>query len=336
MTPALLVAGEPPQFPANAQVYHYAVYGLRLRSSIRLTLNEDSGEGPVDVELLAGDPALFEAAASKVTIDPVDWIHMHELPDGWSYIRYDEMFEFQISPSGDQIFFRLLAESSLESFQTYALGRVLSYALVKMGYEPLHASTIVVGGFAVAFLGASTFGKSSLAACFVASGYPLLTDDVLRVEERGNRYVAFPGPPKLKLLPRVACLYLKGAAMGVPINNKDHYSPKMVFHLSPEQRFAAPAPLAAVYVVTSPRKVFRKQRIAISPLPMVDQLVSVLSFTHNHKLTGPARLTRQLDAAQSLIEKTTVRSLSYPRILSSLPNVVTAVLADVKNYVDSL
>jgi len=78
---------------------------------------------------------------------------------------------------------------------------VFSFALVKMGYEPLHAATVVVDGRAVAFLGASTFGKSSLATCFVASGFPLLTDDTLRLEERDGHYVAFSRAGASKIAP---------------------------------------------------------------------------------------------------------------------------------------
>ena len=63
---------------------------------------------------------------------------------------------------------------------------------------------IVVNGRAVAFLGASTYGKSSLAACFIAAGHRLLTDDTLRLEERDGQWIAYPGPPRLRLLPKVA------------------------------------------------------------------------------------------------------------------------------------
>jgi hypothetical protein len=316
-------------------VYDYLLYGLRIRSRIRLTLDECFESGTADVEFLPGDPDRFADIVAQVTFSS-DWIHLHEVADGWSYIGYDGMFEFLVSPSGDRILYRFLAEVTLESFQTYALGRVFSFALVKMGYEPLHAATVVVNGRAVAFLGASTYGKSSLAACFVAAGYPLLTDDVLRLEEHDGRYMAFPGPSKLKLLPAVARHYLGDISVGVPINNKATSAPKLVFQLSREQRFTAAAPLAAIYVVAAPRKVYRKQRIMISALPALESVVSILSFTHNHNLTGPARLTRQLDAAQRLITMVPMRSLAYPRSFSILGDVKNAILSDLNQYGDQL
>lgn len=318
---------------STEKVYDYVLYGLRLRSRIKLTLEEAAESGSHDIELLPADPQWAEEKLSAVELDDSDWIHLCELPGAWSFARYDEMFEFLISPSGDRIHYRFLANVPVESFEAYALGRMFSFALVKKGYEPLHAATVVVRQQAVAFLGASTFGKSSLASCFVASGYPLLTDDVLRLEEqKDGRYIAFPGPPQLKLAPRMARLYLGDKADRVPINLRSGH-PKRVYPLTTAQRCGNPVPVAAIYVVTSPRKVYRKQRITIGPLSGVDALVKLLSFTHNHQLTGSERLVRQFNAAQRLIEKVPIRSLSYPRILQSLPDLKAAILADIEQFI---
>jgi hypothetical protein len=212
---------------------------------------------------------------------------------------------------------------------------MFSFALVKKGYEPLHAATVVIGQRAVAFLGASTFGKSSLASCFVASGYPLLTDDVLRLKEQEDgRHIAFPGPPQLKLSPRIARLYLGDSSVRVPINLRSGH-PKRVYPLTASQSCSAPVPIAAIYVVTSPRKVYRKQRITIGPLSGVDALVKLLGFTHNHQLTSSERLVRQFNAAQRLIDKVPIRSLAYPRILQSLPDLKAAILADVEQFISN-
>jgi hypothetical protein len=313
----------------TGRAYDYILYGMRLRTRVKLTLEEARGHEIADIELSPAEPHWMEAKISGVEFDDSDWINIHALPGGWSYVRYEGMFDFLISPSGEGIFYRLLAKVTPESFQTYALGRIFSFALVKKGYEPLHAATVVVNERAVAFMGATTFGKSSLAACFVAAGYPLLTDDVLRLEERDDGYIAYPGPPRLKLFPRIARLYLGDFPSGIPINNRSLH-PKRVFSLAPSQTCAMPTAVRGIYVVTAPRRVYRKQQIAISSLPAVDALVKVLSFTHNHELTGKERLVRQFEAARRLIDKVSVRSLSYPRILQSLPEVRAAILADLE------
>jgi hypothetical protein len=322
-----------PELSSSAAAYDYLIYGLRVRSRVKLAATPIQKEGSADLELQPGGPSRFADAISQATIDDSDWIHLHELTDGWSYLRYDAMFDFLISPSGDLILYRLLAPVSSGCFQTYALGRVFSFALVKMGHEPLHAATIVVNGESVAFLGASTFGKSSLAACFVAGGHRLLSDDVLRVEECDGRYLAFAGPHCLKLFPRVARLYLGDITAGVPINNRGKVS-KLLFQLSAEQSCALPVPLAAIYVITPPRRVYKRQQIRLGPLSPREALMSLVGFTHNHELTYRDRMQRQLDAAQRLIATVPIRSLAYPRVLSSLAEVRDAILVDLKYQPD--
>jgi hypothetical protein len=108
----------------------------------------------------------------------------------------------------------------------------------------------------------------------------------------------------------------------------DTNAPKLVFRLSQSQSFSTVAPLGAIYAVTPPRKVYRKQRIAIGSLSPLQALLNVLSFTHNDQLTSGDRLSRQFESARRLIESVPMRSLAYPRILAALNQVKDAVLED--------
>ena len=310
----------------------YEIYGLRVRCPIRLAARKIPQQGWADVAVVEGDPARFEAIAASIVFDPDDWIHAHELADGWSYIRYDEMFEFLIAPQGNSVIYRLRGKMSSGSFQTYLLGRVFSYVLVKMGHEPLHATTVVVDGGAVAFLGGSGFGKSSLAACFIAAGCPLLTDDVLRTEERYGRYLAFAGAPCLKLLPGVARLYLDDLSAGVPINNREASASKLLFPLAAEHGVSGSLPLRAIYVLTNPRKVYRRQRVVLASMTAREALMNLISFTHNDTLVSPQRMQHLLECAQRLSAAVPVRSLAYPRTLSALDEARKGVLADLAGH----
>lgn len=312
---------------ASEPVYDYSLYGLHLRSAIQLTLPVAPSADFVDIELLPEAPDQLAEATSRVALAHDDWIHHRELDGGWTYVRYDGMFDFLVAPAGHRIVYRLLGPLSTEAFQTYALGRVMSFALVKMGYEPLHAATVVVDGRAVAFLGASTFGKSSLAACFVSAGHRLLTDDVLRLEECAMGLVAFPGPARLKLFPKVARMFLGESATGLSMSPR---ATKRVFPLCAAQTCAVPVPLAAIYAVTAPRDVHRRQRIRIEPCGPLDAMLNVLSFTHNHHLAGRSRLERQFESARLVVDRVAIRKLSYPRSLSLLQDVRRDVLADLQ------
>jgi hypothetical protein len=65
---------------------------------------------------------------------------------------------------------------------------------------PLHANALNIGGRAVAFMGHSGAGKSTMAAWFESRGYAVLTDDVCAVEFGADgRAIAQPGIPRLRL-----------------------------------------------------------------------------------------------------------------------------------------
>src|ERR1051326_8078757 len=61
--------------------YDYAVYGMHLRSRIKLTLDQGPAEDSVAVELLPGDSAQFASVRAEVTFDDSDWIRLHETAD---------------------------------------------------------------------------------------------------------------------------------------------------------------------------------------------------------------------------------------------------------------
>jgi hypothetical protein len=82
------------------------------------------------------------------------------------------------------------------------LGAGLATILQQRGHLVLHASAVVIGGKAVAFVGWKGQGKSTIAASLFARGYPLLTDDLLALSGKdGQPVLAHPGFPQFKLWP---------------------------------------------------------------------------------------------------------------------------------------
>jgi hypothetical protein len=82
----------------------------------------------------------------------------------------------------------------------FLFGSVFGLLCHQRGLLPLHASAVLIDGRAVAFSGPSGVGKSTLAAAFVARGYPLVCDDVLVVDPQGTgEPVVRPGVTQMRL-----------------------------------------------------------------------------------------------------------------------------------------
>src|SRR5439155_11302653 len=82
-------------------------------------------------------------------------------------------------------------------------GPVLAVLLHQRGRLVLHGSAVVLCGAAVGVLGASGWGKSTLAGLLHRRGHRFITDDVVAVDVEHGRTVA-PGIPELRLWPDTA------------------------------------------------------------------------------------------------------------------------------------
>ena len=309
-------------------MYEYALYGISLRSEWPLPYRDSADAGLPVVELLERPGSYFAAASSEADRDAVrPWDQYLLLPDGSEYLRWAGLFEFLISPDGRRIAGRPLPEAALEAFHTYLLGQVLSHALIKLGIEPLHATVVDVDGQAVAFLGDTGRGKSTLAAAFLGAGCRLLTDDLLVLRQNGPGFIAYPGAPRLKLFPDVADTLL-GPHAGARLMNP--LTSKVLIPLDAAAQVSCPLPLGRLYVLGAPDATGRRRGVTIRRLSERRAFFALVRNTYNGDVTGTDRLTRQFAANAALAKRVPVKLLSSPRKLSELPAVRAAVYADLK------
>ncbi len=83
----------------------------------------------------------------------------------------------------------------MAAWQRMLIAQALPFAAVLSGLEVLHASAVEVDGGAVAFVGHSGAGKTSLALALCRRGATFLADDVLVLERMGEELVGHPGTP---------------------------------------------------------------------------------------------------------------------------------------------
>lgn len=148
--------------------------------------------------------------------------------------------------SGKEIEVALVAGAEMREVRLFLLGSAWAALCYQRGLFPLHASVVQLGSEAVAFCGASGAGKSTIAAWLAQRSYPLVSDDLCRLElPAEGRPRAWPAPAQLRLWSD-ALGALGWSTTGL---ERDHFRIDK-FHLPwTEARTAQPVPLRAIYLV---------------------------------------------------------------------------------------
>jgi hypothetical protein len=191
----------------------YRLYGVTMASDFPFANRLAPASGPCDLtftRMSEGTRALdLEAAAPAYASlprpggsKPLLRIYLFE-DDGSGHgvvaTRIADIAEYYLYP--DRIFYRLLEPSCDYLVEIQFLGHIMAIWLESRGVPALHASAVVVGERAVAFLAGNKAGKSSLAASLMQAGCPLLTDDILPLECGGEGVRGRPGYPQMRLWP---------------------------------------------------------------------------------------------------------------------------------------
>jgi len=218
-------------------VYSYLAYGLGIQSALSLP-ELMPGEAGADVIVrLEDDPPPWEPP------DDAQWclkiVSDEEITlcgKGFALFQVREGKEIAITsaPGVDE---RLV--------QLFTVGTVLPIALRQRGRHVLHGSCVEINGNAVAFLGQSGAGKSSIAAALHARGHPLIADDVTAIEFDAGRALVYSAFPQVKLSGAVA------AALGCAGDQLIDLHPMETRrgYRVPEPALGGPYPLRQIYVL---------------------------------------------------------------------------------------
>jgi hypothetical protein len=253
-------------------------------------------------------------------------LYIYRLPDA-DVLRYADKFDFYVSANSIHCH---LHDPQYENLaEIHLLGTIICYWLEQQGILTLHASAAIIQDKAVAFLSHSGNGKSTLAVNFLTSGHALLTDDILPVEKKGERYWGRPGFPQLRLWPQEARHFFGTEHhfdQVIPTTEKKRIPLQAVGLLD---RFCNQArPLGCIYL---PEKVDPAESTAIQIKPVTKRDVVMELVKHSfvprsmHKIgLQPARLEKFAQIAEQI----PVRRLIYPSGYEHLPRVRDAILVD--------
>ena len=310
----------------GAESVVHQLYGIRIRTPWPLPYAARKADVAWDVEFVAGDPEVLAQASKFVPAsERSSWYQRAILPDGSYYCRWVDLLEFLVSANGRRIEARFLKYAAEEAFQAYLLVQGLSFSMVHMGREPLHATAVLTDHGLVAFMGESGRGKSTLGALFVEAGFPLLTDDLLVLAPTDGGFLAHPGPPRIKLYRKIAVQIFGAAYQGVPMNPATE---KLIIPLTARQSVTEPQVLRALYQICDARTGGRRRSPFIRRVSPPRAFTKILEATMNGWAGDSERPKQMFEFATDLVQTVPIKTISYPRNRDEMWRVRDAVLED--------
>ncbi len=291
-------------------------FGLNLRSNVPipgLPAQPRGTEAP-DLEILLGTAPEWQAADApryEHTLrddagEPLFKLFQHA-PGQWQF-SYADGTQFYLDRDRATLWAIWREPLTLEDTATYLLGPILGYFLRLTGRVCLHASAVMFGEAAVAFVGAAGSGKSTLAAALAARGHKVLAEDVTCLREDAGKFLALPAYPRIRLWDESARLLAPAAALPLLTPNWD----KRYLPLDDgRHRFqASPAPLGAICVLLERRAM--AEAAQLREFGGQEQLSLLVSNTYGTHLLDRAMREHEFAVLGRLVQQVPVRGLALP------------------------
>jgi hypothetical protein len=226
----------------------------------------EEGEWPVNVRMGATPAALSAPLATAESYEANDTEFLLRLPGIATYYVHDGV-EIVVHPD---------AGAPELDVRSYLMGNLFAVLCHQRGLLPLHASAIATPQGAVAFLGASGAGKSSIAAFLARRGHRILADDICLID---------PAAPRdRRVLPMAPWLKLWSATLDAMGESSQGLS--RIFSDDEKYRYVlqhheAPTPLAELIVLERAEdQTEDRAEASFEPLAPVHALHAVLDLTY--------------------------------------------------------
>lgn len=283
------------------------VYGLRIRSMLPLPGAPLPDDAPADVTVHVGARPADAAAFDEAVCRPV---HVSETrldgtpvlvvdrprADSLLRLRYAEGIRFHVAAAGDEVWCDWRAPLTAADAAIFLLGPVMGSVLRRRGVLALHASAVVAGDGAWAFLGPGGSGKSTLAAALAQAGHAVVTEDLLALRPRDGAWYAAPAYRGIRLWEDAARLVRRGAELPALSPTWAKRDLDLTRHALPMA--SAPVPLRGLVVLDDYGAAGMPP--LMRPLPAQELLLEVIANVYaNYAATGE-ELARELPAARAL------------------------------------
>ena len=321
--------------PKEQDVARYSMMGRVVASDFRFhDLTPAPWGKPAALSLLSADEPFPPEGrlVRELTVghDRDVAIRLYDGPNGIHY-RASGVLDAWVEPSGRIARYKVTPGARSADVAHILSGPITGLAIQLQGDFVLHAAAADIGGFVVAMVADHGYGKSTMAAFFLREGYPLLSDDMLPVWQRGSEFVTAPSVPRIKLWSDSL------AAMGLVEEDHEFVVSWLDKRRVPVEPASRPAqdrlPLRAIYFL-DPRGDPAAPTI-VTPLSAKDGVFAILAGTYMADSLCGTRAAGALDCAARIANGLPLRRISYYRSFENLPAIRDAILQDAEGIASS-
>jgi len=240
---------------------------------------------------------------------------------------YGDGTRFAVERRGREVSADWPESQTLEDGCTYLLGPVLGFVLRLRGIVCLHASAVAIGDRAIALMGLPGAGKSTTAAAFARSGFPVLSDDVAALTEKGSQIAVESGYPRVNLWPdSVRALF--GSENALPRITPNWDKRYLTLGENGHGFASSPLPLEAIYILDS-----RDENLAapiIEELSGKEAFMALAANTYVNYLLDQDMLRTEFDVLGRLVSSIPIRRVRPPAGSSAIFSLCEAIAADAR------
>jgi hypothetical protein len=308
-------------------------------ADLRLLTDFDLPELPAETAADSAEEWRLRRRDGRAALrQPRQWFHRWRQPDGRRWLsfarfpggyllRFRNLAEFEIRPQLREIDGYRLPSTLDHTFNHLLLDQVLPLASGGSRRLTLHASVVDVGGRAIAFLGGTRHGKSTLAAALARRGHAVLSDDCCVICRNDDGLAIAPAYPGLRLFPEDIDGLFGDASARRP--RVAHYSTKQrVVPREPSRSPLRRVALGALYMLAPQPPGTTPAVTRISARSSRDAVLDIIGVTFCLDVRDADRAREGFTLAAETASVCPVRLLSFPWDLTALDSVVDAVIAD--------
>lgn len=238
------------------------------------------------------------------------------MPFGY-LIRFPEQADFEIDLTADEIRAFPADDDHVAVTRTILHNSIAPVVGNHKGAFNLHGSAVAIDGGAIAFMGVSRRGKTTLAGAFARAGYPFLTEDVLGLEHARDTFVVQPSRAVLRLFEDSAAFLLGGDAGFEDTGAKDEVAASTALPHASDA-----VPLQAIFLLGTGEC----EATVVTPLTPGAALTQLIQHAFVLDVEDRRRLREHFTKLGQLATDVACYHLDYPRRFNHLPNVIESVL----------